>query len=320
MKPEAHLALWITFLCRRFRKAPERVIEEVLDSKKFEGLRDPKKFQVLRVLNENKDSVPKALLGVALWNLLPAYKDGALGSETKQYEDFFKYIYGTKADEIQQTSQDTETPVFPDDPQQSMQESVLKQQENLNASMVQLEVLVNRNLSDFVPSLKSPKYWNNRGNPFWTTVKPSTKDPKDKRFVVELQLPDEKTSSPVEMTVDFSNGAFEGRTDFEIEKEPDDTKRRFQACSGYLSAQKEPGQPGLTRVTVQRTVRFAQPHLDQLRVPTALYWLCADFAWGFSPPAALRSVRRSPASRSKSTRRSSLYRRRHSPPKKKMKK
>lgn len=253
MDATVHTALWITYLCRQFRTPPKQ-------------LPSVPRLDVIKVLAANR-RVDDPLLGVALWNLLSAYGD----KPPKEYTDLFRQVYRYEAAQAREAARGKEAPVFPLDPQQIVQEPLLKLEETLDASTVRLELCVG---SDFalLKDIVDPGGWS-ACELFWKGTR-AIRSSKQSTVSAQLLLPDVINKTPLDVTLntEVSRGQFEVRTDFQMV--PND---RIEVCRGFASVQKEAGRPGLIRITQQRTVRFA-PEFDRYRQPTILYWLQAEIA------------------------------------------
>jgi hypothetical protein len=212
-------------------------------------------------------SVPHNILRLAVWNLLSSHKE----EQSPKNAAFVKRLFREPAKLVQQRSQLTRAllPPFPATISGEPRWSVSDTPDGLSA---RIELAVMRPIEDLKVAL-DPRLWLSESPLFWRK-KAASREAIDANagLSVLLALPGAGTQSA---TLDFQSteGPFEARVDYRISNLTGTTREGAVAsCNGFLQLMKLEGQPGYTRVVLQRTARFnPTPRLDALA-----YWVQAD--------------------------------------------
>jgi hypothetical protein len=275
-----HNALWKTFVKADTEPpgAPGR--KKVQIGAASSALRD-----TVDLLSRNRKKVPRSLLALALWNLLPGALDPAFQNEPagQQLDGLLQYAMRLDLPSARIIYDETRDPLLV----LARQYNIIdyrwqwQPQRDLTTASARLELCVQRrfdNLKQVVP----PTAWS-KHSPFWDSIRRAptprkqgsgARQPGQTNFHGKLLLPDDdKASAPVlvRLNVDHTDNKLSAVSDFEILGDGG-----VELCRGFLRVDKEPGRPGAARLTHEKQLRFAAGPSDNQRVGTLAYWVQAE--------------------------------------------
>jgi len=246
----------------------------------FQQPRQPKFLpRVLHLLHAGRAVLPEALVGMALWNLLPAASAGA--APPPEFQTLLRTILDLGLKEAQRLHDEIPDSPFPPYPEQLVLESSRRLQESAGTIRGQLEVCVAKSFAELkhvvIPRAWSActLFWSDVGGPSTTVLDKRSTWSSSEGIAGNLRLPDGGVPHPVRLDAHVSLTPLEARTDFTVHDAPN-----FASCRGFVRVVKEPGRPGAARVTSERAVRFSDTCkvANDLRLTTVDYWLRADIA------------------------------------------
>ena len=267
---DIHRALWTTYLVRQRGIAPTDLYNDL-------NLSAHLKLGTVETLTASDElKIPRSLLGIALWNLLAGYKDEKDEKKAPAgFKDFTTLLKTVLDLDFEQAKALLRSPqvqmVFPKYPAQVVLDASWQLRDDLEAATVHLELSVDQPFQ-LLGQLHAPPSWM-QCELFWRNV---TK--KGDSAAATVQLPDPISAKPIDLELQISgpgDSPFEARTDFAMPK----PNAGLEVYRGYLSTQKAPGRPGVTRIISERSVRFAPGILNDFRLMTLAYWLQAEIAY-----------------------------------------
>jgi hypothetical protein len=264
-RQELHTALWSSFV----------KLEEVNG---FAAENAPLSVkEVVEQLNDNMTNIPRPLLGIAVWSLLPVY----LADEPPLHDlaSLLDYLgIGGSRDAVKATYDQTKHPLVA----LARLYNIVDYSWNLaphpdrNTARARLELCVLTPVQD-LQEVVFPSEWPKYSRYFWGETTPLGASPDDRpkgasrRMTGDLRLPGKK-AKPLQVTldVDATLGGLGAKSTYEIKNTP------FAECRGTLEAAKELGRPGATRITHERSIRFGPQPPSRPQVEMLAYWLQAD--------------------------------------------
>ena len=235
---------------------------------------------LLHTLAHNQTRIPAPLLGIAVWNLVPRY---TARSAPPTMNDLLGHVLDLDFPSAQRLRRNHLADAFPPYPDRFILDSSWTQDLRADrASMATLEVCVPRPFRD-MQHVVNPASWSGDAF-FWASVphvdlpmvtrqRPGgpRRAPLRRTFHAHLNLPDAQPGAPLRVTIDahISVDPFAVHVGFTMR-----ANTQIEICEGSVSARKEEGRPGATRITMQRLLRLQ----SQRRTQPALlrYWLHSD--------------------------------------------
>ena len=255
---DPHTAVWSTYL-------PPDVQHPVWGASRRAALPD--------LLEKSLALVPRPLLGIALWNLLPRYDPGR-DSPPRAFERLLRAVLDLDLKRAQVLRGDRPNAAFPPYPDHVILDARCPQHPDASTEAT-LEICVPTSFSE-LSGIVSPLAWATC-NLFWSQIRETAPVPAlgkhQKYFTANLSLPGGRTMRPqhVELGADIKTDPLEAQVTFKMGANP-----LMHACSGSMSVRKEPGRPGATRITSKKIVQFAQSPLKDHPFATLIYWLQAE--------------------------------------------
>lgn len=233
--------------------------------------------EVLEQLNHNMEKIPRPMLGIAVWSLLPAYL--ANDPPLHDLELLLHYLgIGRSRKEVEAIYDQNKHPLIALARQYSIVDYSWKldPQLDLNTASAKLELCVLMPIQA-LQEIVFPSEWPKYSRYFWGETKPVSAGPADwpkgasRKMTCELRLPGKEAKRlAATLEVDAALTGLGAKSTYEIKDTP------FRECRGTFEAAKELGRPGATRITHERSIRFGpQPPTDP-QVQMLAYWLQAD--------------------------------------------
>lgn len=255
---DAHTAMWSTYL------RPD-VPHPVWGAPRGASLPD--------LLEKSQAMVPRPLLGIALWNLLPQYDIGR-ASPPQSFERLLRAVLDLDLKRALFLRGDRPNLAFPPYPDHVIIDARCPQQPD-RSNEATLEICVPTTLNE-LSGIVDPLAWATCSL-FWSEIRETPPVPalgKHQRyFTAKLSLPGGPTTKPqrVRFGADIKTDQLEAHVTFTMDDNP-----LMQACRGSISVKKEPGYPGATRIKSKKMVHFAQSPLKEHPFATLMYWLQAE--------------------------------------------
>jgi hypothetical protein len=231
----------------------------------------------LDILARHLARVPKALLGLAVWQQVPTggcnsgAPSAALTSllHTLLDLDFPTAVY------LRSKSPDRPFPPYPD---RIILDCRYTHRMRKGEAEATLEICVPAELGA-LKAIVHPSCWGagSAARFFWSAVhappSPSRANSRTPAWPIRarLSLPGVNACRPVQLRAAFSDDAFHARIAFEMRPNP-----LIVACRGDIRVEKECGHPGAVRVINRKAVRFAPGPLHDQAVETLEYWVQAE--------------------------------------------
>jgi len=232
----------------------------------------------LTTLVRNKAQIPAPLLGIAVWNLLPHYT-----AQTPALSELLGDVLDLDFDGAQRLRQQHPLDALPPYPDRFVLDSRWTTDvRSAGTSSATLEVCVPRPFSE-MRHIVNPTHWSGDAF-FWESI-PNVKvptvprqqpgsrqpDPLRRTFRARVNLPSNQGSKPQRVTIYASIDVtpLEVALTFHMRRNAE-----IEFCEGSVSARKEEGRPGATRITMHRVLRLRAGQRQQHAI--LQYWLHSD--------------------------------------------
>jgi hypothetical protein len=264
LRQERHTALWSSFV--RLEKvsgfAPEAEPVPM--------------HELVGQLCSYRDKIPRPLMSIAVWNLLPNYL--AAAPPLDDLTELLEYIgVGRSREEITAIYDLNRHPLIALARQYSIIDynwSVVPTA-GFNAVSARLELCVLTPI-DSLREVVFPNEWPQYSNLFWGEMNgdglhpDGWRDSVTRRMAGELRLPG-RTAAPLSVRLEVAPRVtgLGSQNTYRIND-------AFPSCGGTFTAAKELGRPGATRITHERSIDFGPEPPDGSQLEMLAYWLQAD--------------------------------------------
>lgn len=267
-RQEIHTALWSSYL--RLQQA-----------RSFPPAEAPLPVgALLNVLNVRSAKIPRPLLGLALWNLLPDDPGDAAPSDL---DPLLRRVVDLSLEQTIRIYSENRSPLLVLGRQYGIEDYTWRwqPQHHLSTANAKLEIAVQKTFEEMKDAVfpcrwssRCPFFWGGLAGPDPAQVKGEGHWSWKGRVEGPLTLPggvDEKAPIPAAVEIELSLNPLSAIVEFAVVKND-----VVDVCQGYIRVEKELGRPGTTRITHEKQLRFKPGTFDDYRVRTLAYWLQAE--------------------------------------------